>query len=132
MAHETYGRTSATAVCEAWRMAPHHEVVDLRTLNRTMLRRQWLDRRRRAGAVEAVRHLVGLNAQAPELPVPALGAAPAEIAERTRQLLADGSARTRPALGRELGRWWPEAVPNALGWTAQCLVAMVHPTDAAW
>ncbi len=55
-------------------MAPHHEVVDLRTLNRTMLHRQWLNRRRRVAVVEAVRHLVGLNAQAPGLAVPALAA----------------------------------------------------------
>lgn len=54
----------------------------------------------------------------------------AELAGRTRELLADGRVLTRPQLGRALARWWPQADPVALGWTAQYLEPLVHPAPS--
>lgn len=54
----------------------------------------------------------------------------AALAERTRELLADGRVLTRPELGRALARWWPQADPVALGWTAQYLVPLTHPAPS--
>jgi hypothetical protein len=42
--------------------------LDARTLNRTLLDRQWLLRRRRAGALDVVERLVGMQAQVPRDP----------------------------------------------------------------
>lgn len=46
-----------------------------------------------------------------------------------RELLAD-RVLTRPELGRLLARQWPEADPNALGWTVQYLEPLVHPAPS--
>ncbi|WP_233357225.1 winged helix DNA-binding domain-containing protein [Saccharomonospora iraqiensis] len=50
----------------------------------------------------------------------------AELAARTRETLR-GRTLTRPELGRELVRRWPDHEPSALAWSAQYLVPMVHP-----
>lgn len=60
--------------------------VDRRTLNRTLLARQWLYPRAEATALSAIDHLVGLQAQDPKAPYCGLwsrlvGFAPAELAD---------------------------------------------------
>ncbi len=55
-----------------------------------------------------------------------------ELAELTRKHLAGGML-TRPELGKLLAQRWPSVDRNALGWTAQYLVAMIHPPPSgAW
>jgi hypothetical protein len=49
-----------------------------------------------------------------------------ELVALTRMHLADGQL-TRPELGRLLAKRWPSVEGNALGWSAQYLVAMIHP-----
>jgi hypothetical protein len=51
---------------------------------------------------------------------------PAELAEATRRLLADGPL-TRPALGRRLAERWPDQQPAELARAAQLLEPLVHP-----
>ncbi|WP_242884887.1 winged helix DNA-binding domain-containing protein [Actinomadura litoris] len=49
-----------------------------------------------------------------------------ELAARTRGLLA-GRTLTRPQLARALAEIWPGRDLQALGWSAQALVPVVHP-----
>jgi hypothetical protein len=49
-----------------------------------------------------------------------------EFVAHARELL-DGQTLTRPALARLLARRWPDVEPMALGWSAQCLLPLVHP-----
>lgn len=46
-----------------------------------------------------------------------------------RELLRD-RVLTRPELGRLLAERWPDADPNALGWTVQYLEPLVHPAPS--
>ena len=50
----------------------------------------------------------------------------AALAAHATELLA-GRTLTRPRLGAELAKRWPEFNPIALGWSAQSLVPVVHP-----
>lgn len=50
----------------------------------------------------------------------------AELAKTGRDLLADGPL-TRPALRDQLARRWPEYEPEALAWSVQALVPVLHP-----
>jgi hypothetical protein len=50
------------------RAMPAAPLLDRRALNRAVLARQWLLERRKASAVEAIEHLIGLQAQAPNPP----------------------------------------------------------------
>lgn len=70
--------------------------IDLRTLNRATMTRQWLAERQPRSAAEAIAHLVGVQAQEPHEPYPALwsrlaGFAPAELVEL---LESRGAVRT--------------------------------------
>ncbi|WP_141581486.1 winged helix DNA-binding domain-containing protein [Actinomadura sp. WMMA1423] len=48
------------------------------------------------------------------------------LAVEARRLL-EGKVLTRPQLGRALAEIWPGRDPQALGWSAQALVSVVHP-----
>jgi DNA glycosylase AlkZ-like len=170
-------------------------VLSLRALNRAMLERQLLLRRRRMPALAAVEHLVGLQAQLPNPPYIALWtrlegfavgelsqlvhdrkvvravllratqhltAAPdflslrpllqpvldrgrqaamgrltagmdlAELAATGRELLR-GRTLTRPQLRALLAERWPDRDPDALAWSVQYLVPLVHvPPGITW
>jgi hypothetical protein len=160
-----------------------------RMLNRAALHRQLLLQRRTMPAGDAVAHLVGMQAQAPNSPYaglwsrledfrpdaltdllyhrhvvrssvlrgtqhlvtahdfrwirplmqPALdrgrqaafgrhtaGMDLAELAAVGRALL-DGRTLTRPQLRDQLAKRWPDRNPEALAWSVQCLVPVVHP-----
>ncbi|RFS86712.1 winged helix DNA-binding domain-containing protein [Actinomadura spongiicola] len=49
-----------------------------------------------------------------------------ELATEARKLL-DGRVLTRPRLARELAELWPGRDVQALGWSAQALLSVVHP-----
>lgn len=49
-----------------------------------------------------------------------------ELASATWELL-NGNQLTRPQLGKLLAERWPSYEPMALAWSAQYLVAMIHP-----
>ncbi|MFA1539851.1 winged helix DNA-binding domain-containing protein [Actinomadura monticuli] len=49
-----------------------------------------------------------------------------ELAKEARRLL-DGRTLTRPQLARKLAEQWPDRDVQALGWTVQALVPVVHP-----
>ncbi|QXJ21913.1 winged helix DNA-binding domain-containing protein [Actinomadura graeca] len=49
-----------------------------------------------------------------------------ELAAEARTLL-DGRTLTRPQLARALAERWPGRDPQALGWSSQALVPVVHP-----
>jgi hypothetical protein len=49
-------------------VAPREQVLDKRSLNRALLARQLLLERRRASVASTIEHLVGMQAQAPNLP----------------------------------------------------------------
>ncbi|TMR00317.1 winged helix DNA-binding domain-containing protein [Actinomadura soli] len=49
-----------------------------------------------------------------------------ELATEARKLL-DGQVLTRPQLGRALAGLWPDRDLQALGWSAQAVVPVVHP-----
>ncbi|MFI0479560.1 winged helix DNA-binding domain-containing protein [Actinomadura sp. 9N215] len=49
-----------------------------------------------------------------------------ELAAEARKLL-DGQVLTRPQLARALAELWPDRDLQALGWSAQALVPVVHP-----
>jgi hypothetical protein len=170
-------------------------VLGRRALNRAGLERQWLLRRRRASALEAVEHLVGLQAQLPNPPYVGLwsrledfahdeltrllydrsvvrssvlrgtqhlvsaadfrwlrplmqpvldrtrraawgrvteGLDLAELAAVSRSLLA-GRTLTRTELRERLAEHWPERDSNALAWSVQALVPLVHtPPSGIW
>ncbi|MFC6404528.1 winged helix DNA-binding domain-containing protein [Planobispora longispora] len=56
----------------------------------------------------------------------------AELADTARGLLA-GRTLTRPQLGRMLAERWPGVPPEALGWSAQALLPLVHvPPQGTW
>jgi hypothetical protein len=171
------------------------EILGRRALNRAALERQWLLRRRSTTAIEAVEHLVGLQAQLPNPPYvglwsrltdfgheeltrllydrtlvrssvlrgtqhlvsaadfrwlrplmqPALdrgrqaafgrrtaGLDLAELADVSRSLLA-GQALTRTELRERLAERWPDHDSNALAWSVQALVPLVHtPPNGTW
>jgi hypothetical protein len=48
------------------------------------------------------------------------------LAAHATELLT-GRTLTRPQLGAALAERWPEYDPTVLGWSAQCLVPVVHP-----
>ncbi|MGI5206983.1 winged helix DNA-binding domain-containing protein [Spirillospora sp. CA-108201] len=48
------------------------------------------------------------------------------LAAEARRLLA-GRVLTRPQLARALAERWPDRDPQALGWSVQALVSVVHP-----
>ncbi len=50
----------------------------------------------------------------------------AELADSARSLLR-GRALTRPQLRDLLAERWPDQPAEALGWSAQCVLALVHP-----
>ncbi|HMG41191.1 MAG TPA: winged helix DNA-binding domain-containing protein [Acidimicrobiales bacterium] len=52
------------------------------------------------------------------------------LVAETRELLADGQVLTRPELGRRLAESRPDADANALGWTVQYLLPLVHPAPS--
>ncbi|WP_203904635.1 winged helix DNA-binding domain-containing protein [Virgisporangium aliadipatigenens] len=54
------------------------------------------------------------------------GVDPVELAALARKHLT-GQTLTRPALARLLAERWPDVEPLALGWSAQCLLPVVHP-----
>ncbi|MFB9890853.1 winged helix DNA-binding domain-containing protein [Planobispora takensis] len=55
-----------------------------------------------------------------------------ELAAAARDLLA-GRTLTRPQLGRMLAERWPGVPPEALGWSAQSLLPLVHvPPQGTW
>ncbi|WP_204068873.1 winged helix DNA-binding domain-containing protein [Planobispora siamensis] len=55
-----------------------------------------------------------------------------ELAAAARDLLA-GRTLTRPQLGRMLAERWPGVPPEALGWSAQCVLPLVHvPPQGTW
>src|SRR6266850_7352710 len=76
------------------RSAPtYSSVLSLRTLNRALLERQMLLRRRKLGSLDALEHLVGMQAQVPNTPYIGLwtrleGFQPADLA----QLITDRRA----------------------------------------
>jgi hypothetical protein len=49
-----------------------------------------------------------------------------ELAAEGRRLL-DGRTLTRPQLRDQLARRWPDRDPEALGWSVQALLPLVHP-----
>lgn len=56
----------------------------------------------------------------------------AELAVATRELLR-GRTLTRPQLRKQLAERWPEIDPEALAWSAQCVVPVVHtPPNGTW
>lgn len=52
------------------------------------------------------------------------------LVAEARELLADGTVRTRPELGRLLAERRPGADPTALGWTVQYLEPVLHPAPS--
>jgi Winged helix DNA-binding domain len=167
-------------------------VLTQRVLNRTILQRQLLLERSGMPALEAIRHLVGVQAQEPDAPYLGLwtrlegfghdaltrlleermvvwssvlrgtqhlvraedypwlrplvqpvleraqratfgrrtaGMDLAELAATARGLLA-GRTLTRPQLRDLLAARWPDRDPQALVWTAQALVPVIHPPPA--
>ncbi|REE97241.1 winged helix DNA-binding domain-containing protein [Thermomonospora umbrina] len=60
------------------------------------------------------------------------GIDPGELAKVTRELLR-GRTLTRPEVGRLLAERYPGRDVTALGWSAQCLVPLVHrPPNGTW
>ncbi|GGT01131.1 hypothetical protein GCM10010156_68910 [Planobispora rosea] len=56
----------------------------------------------------------------------------AELTGTARRLLT-GRVLTRPQLGRMLAERWPGVPPQALGWSAQALLPLVHvPPQGTW
>ncbi|MFI6303625.1 winged helix DNA-binding domain-containing protein [Amycolatopsis thailandensis] len=53
-----------------------------------------------------------------------------ELVADAAELLEDGGVLTRPELGRALARTRPGADAQALGWTVQYLLALVHPAPS--
>ncbi|WP_181773759.1 winged helix DNA-binding domain-containing protein [Amycolatopsis pittospori] len=168
-------------------------VLSPRALNRALLDRQLLLGRTVLDVVAATEHVLGLNAQDPDLPYLALwnrltsfaiedltaaiesgalvrstmmratqhlmsaadfrlvrpvlapllrrvqrnafgsrtaGVDLDELVADARELLTGGSVLGRPDLGRALARTRPGADANALGWTVQYLLPVVHPAPS--
>ncbi|MFD2614546.1 winged helix DNA-binding domain-containing protein [Paenibacillus gansuensis] len=78
---------------------PKH-MLDKRTLNRALLARQWLLERSPASAYEALEHLVGLQAQAPNPPYFALWTRLSEFSQQDLSELIGSRRAVRIALQR--------------------------------